>query len=1771
MRPSTGSSWNGAADRAGVLPARVRWSRLFPAVAVLLAWLGQACSPQPVPGRYQCRPDEPGTCPSGWVCRQTSAEDRVYRCFPNQIPICGNGIVEMDEECDGLDFAGLTCRDEGFAGGTLRCSEDCHLNVAGCVPALCGNGVAETPEACDTMDMGGSSCSDVGLTGGPVSCYRNCTADFAACDPLPSCGNGILETGEQCEPGQDVGSCDRIGFPGGRLGCNDNCTLDTSGCTLSVCGNGLAEADVGMVEDCDGDDLRQASCADLGYPGGDLACLQDCTYDTSGCLVPDSCGNGVREGLEQCDGEDFSGMTCRSLGFSGGTLRCTQACGYDTSACEEEGPRCGNGVLEEGEECDGRQSVIQSCLELGFSGGALSCDCTCELDTSRCTCPEGTLHQENGCVVGPPPETCGDGIVQPGEQCDGDDLAGQTCQSMGLAPGMLACNGSCGFDLSGCGQPTSCGNGVRDFGEECDGSDFGGQSCQDFGFDGGTLACLADCRMDTSGCTNAEALCGNGVVESGEMCDGNDLDGKTCLSEFGRDGSLGCFDNCTLDTSGCGSLVTCGNGLIESGELCDGTNLGGMSCLALDMGTGHLFCLPNCTFDTGGCAGSLSCGNGMAQGSEECDGDDLRGQDCSTIGYEGPGHASCLPNCTIDWGACSPPQGACNHNGRRDGSEMCDGDDLGGLTCRSLGLGVGVLVCNDNCTLDKSNCQGVSVCRNGIREAGEQCEPGDLNGQTCESLGLGDGSLGCYPESCLFDVSDCGPPAGCGDGQVQGGEECEPSVQPSIPCNTLGFDWQSATCLDNCRWDRSTCEIGANCGNGVWDVDEPCDPFSFEQPDCSQFGFPPGPAGCTPFCEIDVSACGSSGYCGNGHWDPGEDCDGSDFNGQTCASLGLGEGDLECYSDCTFATLNCTGACGNGIREGAEECDGDDLSMTSCGQFANRGSGELSCLPNCLLDASACETVVTCGNGVVDSVDEQCDGADLRGMSCVMLGRGTGLLSCLPNCLYDLSGCTGSTICGDNRTEGREECDGEDLGGATCADIGYESGQVFCFPNCTIEWGNCSPPDGLCNGNGQIDPGEQCDGPDLAGQTCRSLGLGVGMLACNGNCTFDTSGCQGVVICGNGNREGGEECDDSDLGGVTCEMLGLGSGQLSCLDTCMFDTTQCGAPIWCGNGVVDGSEECEPEVGPPIDCQWLGFDQGQASCSNNCSWDRSTCSIRSNCGNGVIDSDETCDGTVVPDCSTAGWGSGPAVCTPFCEVDWTVCDGYHECGNGIREDGEDCDQMDLGGANCASATGDASPYGDLYCDWDCVFDVSSCWGDGTQCGNGIVETGEDCDGTDLNGADCGGETADASPYGQLACDPYTCLYDLSGCSDQPICGNGILETGEDCDGSNLGGTDCSIATGGNYPYGELACDPSTCTFDTTGCTEGRIVTVSAGDTHTCAVRDDGALWCWGANGSGQLGDGTQTARLYPVRVYGFPQTVSFVRVKTAFSCATIADGRLYCWGDNLSGQLGDGTQEARSSPTEVSGISGVTQFCTGASHVCAVDGDGTLMCWGNNDYGQLGLGGSGPPATSPQPVGLSGTVVWLACGQAHTCAGTDMDTYCWGDDSQGQLGNGQSGSSASPGLVSGLGPMAIGGSGAQTTCASDGSTMFECWGDNDYGAVGDGTTEDATEPRMNLMQNPVRSVDGGTKHTCAVTQGVLLYCWGYNGYGQLGTGDTTDATSPIMVPGFAEIWEASAGSYHTCAVDGNGDLWCWGHNSDGQLGQGYTSATEATPLQVEIP
>jgi alpha-tubulin suppressor-like RCC1 family protein len=363
----------------------------------------------------------------------------------------------------------------------------------------------------------------------------------------------------------------------------------------------------------------------------------------------------------------------------------------------------------------------------------------------------------------------------------------------------------------------------------------------------------------------------------------------------------------------------------------------------------------------------------------------------------------------------------------------------------------------------------------------------------------------------------------------------------------------------------------------------------------------------------------------------------------------------------------------------------------------------------------------------------------------------------------------------------------------------------------------------------------------------------------------------------------------------------------------------------------------------------------------------------------------------------------------------------------------------------------------------------------------------------------------------------------------------------------------------------------------------QVVKVSVGPLHTCAIKSDGSLWCWGNNLYGQLGDGTVgTIRPFLVQPIDMSRDVLDVSAGSDHTCAVKTDGSLWCWGRNDRGQLGDGTSVGKVIPKRIF-ASGIKKVSAGAGHTCAIKNDSSLLCWGENNSGQLGLGVIGGYYTTPQPVTNDVIRVSTSIG-AHTCAvKSDGSIFCWGNNSYGQLGNGSfefgfGNNISSPSsdiyvdaFYNRLTDIYYVSAGNSHTCAVDNSNQIWCWGNNHYGQLGIGKDYNYYEtyykfPRQVTSVGKVKGVSGGDSSTCVIKEDNSLWCWGGNDSGQLGDGTFINRAFPHMKI-TDNVLQISANQYHTCAIISDNSLWCWGSNGSGQLGDG-TNTNSNTPVLI---
>lgn len=349
------------------------------------------------------------------------------------------------------------------------------------------------------------------------------------------------------------------------------------------------------------------------------------------------------------------------------------------------------------------------------------------------------------------------------------------------------------------------------------------------------------------------------------------------------------------------------------------------------------------------------------------------------------------------------------------------------------------------------------------------------------------------------------------------------------------------------------------------------------------------------------------------------------------------------------------------------------------------------------------------------------------------------------------------------------------------------------------------------------------------------------------------------------------------------------------------------------------------------------------------------------------------------------------------------------------------------------------------------------------------------------------------------------------------------------------GAYCAVSAGGAYTwgpddYGQIG-NGSTGDFGVSapysvGTVGGTVKSVSCDGEHTCALRSDGAIRCWGDNSFGQLGDNTITARPTPVTVSGVT-TATQVSTGSWTTCATIG-GAAKCWGNNGYGQLGDGTTTFRHVPTQVSGLtSGVVMVSIGDTAACALLTSGAVKCWGDNSAGIMGNGTTSfTPQLTPIATNITSGATYVSVGRDFACAVVSGVAQCWGSNAGGNLGT------------------------------------------NDY------TSRFVPTTVTNLASTPMRSIIASRYfNACAVSNAGAGYCWGYDQEGELGNGQSGsgllyNSSQAVGAPFSSGTAELFPGGGDTIGSNG-GHPYSFGSNNYGQLGQGTTDTNaHSTPARV---
>lgn len=348
--------------------------------------------------------------------------------------------------------------------------------------------------------------------------------------------------------------------------------------------------------------------------------------------------------------------------------------------------------------------------------------------------------------------------------------------------------------------------------------------------------------------------------------------------------------------------------------------------------------------------------------------------------------------------------------------------------------------------------------------------------------------------------------------------------------------------------------------------------------------------------------------------------------------------------------------------------------------------------------------------------------------------------------------------------------------------------------------------------------------------------------------------------------------------------------------------------------------------------------------------------------------------------------------------------------------------------------------------------------------------------------------------------------------------------------------------------------------------------IAGGGLHSLAIKSDKSLAAWGYNTNGELGDGTTDSSLTPVQTSGLTDVIASAAGDN-HSMALLTDRTVWAWGDNTLGQLGIGAAdtEVHSTAVKLLGISDVVSLSAGIFHSMALKSDGTVWTWGDNSSGQLGDGTLDNEKAYPVQVldpgdasGYLQGVVAIAAGDDHSVAvKSDGSVWAWGWNNAGQLGNMTTANSFIPVTVVGLSNVAEVAAGTLHTLALKTDGTVWTWGWNDSGQLGDETYTQSLIPVEVSGLSEVNQISSGSVHSMALKSDGTVWTWGDNSSGQLGNPAIVDkSNAPVQASALTAATVIAGGYLHSIALRVDGTVWTWGDNSSWQLGY-------STPLDID--
>jgi cysteine-rich repeat protein len=1722
-----------------------------------------------VGGKSVCAAPCVSNCPEGFKCLQTSssAGDVISLCAPAFGRLCEP--CQADSDCSGVlggeanrcvsyaepggawagNFCAAPCGDKDACPAGYGCKETAHLS--GGKGKLC---IKEDLQcSCDerAIKLGLSTkCSNLNAIG---SCTgkRNCGASgLTACD-APS---AITET---CNDKDD--NCDGKTDEAAVTVCQDNeqCTYDN--CIGGACQHSPKAGPCDDGNACSKADL----CSDGQCKGAAVNCddANPCTLD--GCDPIKGCVTLATETTCTDDNACTQGDACGAKGcVPGEALVCDDGKACTTDSCD---PKLGCQYQNNAAPCDdGSACTIGDTCAEGACASTQKLTCA---DGNPCT--DDSCDPSKGCVFSANDKPCSDGNV-----CS----SGDACQEGVCLPGAATnCDDSNPCTTDTCNPKLGCVATVTT--ADCSDGDLCtvGDVCLEGACQPGTPLscedgnpCTADACEKQGGCTH---------IASDKECD----DGNACTSG----------DGCAKNTCAPGKLISCDDGNACTDDYCDVL----LGCAHQDNDAG---CNDGSLCSTGDqCSGgacksgaSLVCDDGNPCTDDSCA--DLKG--CTFAPNKAPCNDfnGCTTADTCSGGACKGGTGcgthaACSPDGKGLVACQClPGYSGDGITC-AAGCGDAVKGpqegCDDGGKVDGDGCSSSCNVESGWNCAGSAptkcCSAGTFpSGTAC---------LNC-PAGCLL-CAKADVCLGCSPGKVLQGGVCADTCTPGTynaagVCKPCGKDCLACSDATNC----SACGNGlvaadgvcvSSCPDGTFASSGVCNNCASSCAKCSNAqsctACPPGKvltdgqcASCTPktcgvACGKMDDGCGGTLDCGN------------------CGENGIGAGQYFACALHTNGTVKCWGhnnfgQLGDGTtttRYQPTFADGSPALVTGIATAIQIAVGyEHACA--LLADGTAkCwgshndgelgdgTPVTTAGKTTPVAVAGLSGAVQIaagRTHTCALLGDGT--VKCWGSNIYGQlgdgtvtprltpvlsTGLTGATSLGAG-------------GYHTCALLA--GGTMKC-------WGR--------NSEGQIGDNTvtQRTVPTAVGGLTTAASLGIANMGYH-SCAVLTNGTANCWGYNTNGQLGDNTVLNRKLPGAVLGLSGVASIAGGTAHTCAI-LKDGSAKCWGRNtegqvgdttlterrtpvAVTGGVNLAKIALGSYFTCalQVSGGAQCWGHNLNGQLGDETT--INAKIPSAVIGFPCGGDGT-----SKACGGCAPTTCQKAGVTAGSISDG---CGGTLW---------------CSIAKPQVAAGPQTTC--TIVQGTVRCWGlnDMGQLGDGTVR--KRYQSTFVNGGlgKVGGITnATAVAVGQN----HACA--------------ALADGTVNCWGSHASGQ-----LGTNTPVDSAVHFDPVPVFGIS-----KAVSVTAGRLHSCALLADGTVKCWGANTTGQLGDGTTQLRVAPVTVVGLAGIVE-VRGGAEYTCALTQTGLLRCWGDNGLSQLGNGTTDS-TVPRNVPLIGAVRSVATSlmGSHNCAVLADGTAKCWGNNSNAQLGDGSAVSRILPSAVLALTGAV-GIANGSLHSCAlGGDGSVKCWGRNAEGQIGDTTTTQRLTATPATGITTATDLALGVNYSCVRLKDGTGKCWGLNTSGQLGDETTITAKAPSAvahlpcggggtSSVCSPCAPIDcqtagvttgvindgcggkllcgvapskmaGGQYFSCGIAADTSVRCWGYNNLGQLGNGGISNSNKATAVAGVSGAVGISAGNAHACAVLKTGKVLCWGSHSNGQLGHGAAATAVANAVPVEV-